>query len=220
MTIKTLNLNSQLYHYLLSVSLKEAKILREIRLEGEKHPLGKMQIAPEQAQFMALLVKLMGAKKIIEIGVFLGYSSTAMALALPNDGELIACDNNPEFVYIACKYWKKAQLQDKISLHLAPAEDTLNELINLGKENTFDVIFIDADKSNYDKYYEKSLILLRSGGLIIIDNVLWSGRVADNNSNDNRTRKLRDFNAKLYNDDRTEISMLPIGDGLTLARKI
>lgn len=220
MSIQTLNLTPEVYQYLLSVSLRESEILQEIRMESASHPLAKMQISPEQAQFMTFLLKLIGAKKVLEIGVFLGYSSTAMALALPEDGKLIACDNNAEFTNIACGYWQKAGLQGKINLHLAPALATLDNLIAEGESNSFDFVFIDADKSNYDNYYEKSLQLVRQGGLIAVDNVLWSGRVADKQVNDNRTNKIRAFNKKLANDDRIDLSLLPIGDGLTLARKI
>jgi caffeoyl-CoA O-methyltransferase len=219
MSIETLNLTSNLYKYFLSVSVKEAKILQELRVEASQHPLGKMQISPDQAQFLVFLIKLMGAKKILEIGVFMGYSSTAMALALPENGQLIACDNQPEFTNIAQVYWQKANVDRKIILHLKPALETLEELINQGEKETFDFVFIDADKSNYYNYYEKSLELVRKGGLIAIDNVLWYGKVADKNITDNRTQKLREFNAKLYQDDRIELTIIPMGDGLTLAMK-
>ncbi len=219
MSIQTLNLSPQVYEYLLSVSLREDPILEEIRQQSSSHPSARMQISPEQAQFMALLLKLMGAKKVLEIGVFLGYSSTAMALALPEDGTLIACDSNAEFTRVASSYWQKANLEGKIYLKLAPALDSLDELIAEGQSNSFDFVFIDADKSNYINYYEKSLQLLRQGGLIAIDNVLWYGRVADEEVTDNRTKKIRAFNQKLAQDDRIDISLLPIGDGLTLARK-
>ena len=220
MSHQTLNLTPQLYQYLLSVSLRETEILQKIRHKSASHPLSKMQISPEQAQFMAFLLKLMRAKKVLEIGVFLGYSSTAMALALPEDGKLIACDSNGEFTSIASGYWYEAGLMGKISLRLAPALETLDKLITDNHSNSFDFVFIDADKSNYDNYYEKSLQLVRSGGVIAIDNVLWYGRVADSEVNDNRTQKIRAFNQKLADDDRIDLSLLPIGDGLTLARKI
>jgi caffeoyl-CoA O-methyltransferase len=161
----------------------------------------------------------MGVKKILEIGVFMGYSSTAMALALPEEGKLIACDINEDFTAIAKSYWQKAQVDHKITLHLDPALETLDKLILHQEKETFDFIFIDADKSNYDNYYEKSLQLLRKGGLIAIDNVLWYGKVADVNINDNRTQKIRDFNTKLAQDSRIDLSLIPIGDGLTLAMK-
>ncbi|WP_066347503.1 class I SAM-dependent methyltransferase [Geminocystis sp. NIES-3708] len=219
MTIENLNLSPKLYEYLLSVSLRESKILQELREETSSHPLGKMQISPDQAQFLALLIKLMGVKKILEIGAFMGYSSTAMALALPNDGKLIACDTRKDFTDIAQHYWQKAQIAHKIILHLQPALKTLDQLIGQGETETFDFVFIDADKSNYSHYYEKSLQLVRKGGLIAIDNVLWYGKVADENINDNRTQKLREFNTKLAHDDRIDLSIISIGDGLTLAMK-
>jgi predicted O-methyltransferase YrrM len=219
MTIENLNLSPQLYEYLLSVSLRESKILQELRQEASRHPLGKMQISPDQAQFLALLIKLMGVKKILEIGVFMGYSSTAMALALPNDGKLIACDTREDFTNIAQRYWQKAQINHKIILHLKPALETLDELIAIGETETFDFIFIDADKSNYYNYYQKSLQLLRKGGLIVIDNVLWYGKVADNNINDNKTKKIREFNDQLVHDNRIDLSIVSMGDGLTLAMK-
>ncbi|NCO76044.1 MAG: methyltransferase domain-containing protein [Cyanobacteria bacterium] len=219
MSNKTLNLSPELYEYLLSISLRESPVLHELRQEAVNHPLGKMQISADQAQFLALLIKLMGVKKILEIGVFMGYSSTAMALALPEEGKLIACDINEDFTAIAKSYWQKAQVDHKITLHLAPALETLDKLILHDEKETFDFIFIDADKSNYDNYYEKSLQLLRKGGLIAIDNVLWYGKVADVNINDHRTQKIRDFNTKLAQDSRIDLSLIPIGDGLTLAMK-
>jgi predicted O-methyltransferase YrrM len=179
-----------------------------------------MQIAPEQGQFMALLIQLMGAKKTLEVGVFTGYSSLAVALALPSDGKIIACDTNEEYTAIARHYWQKAGVADKIDLRIAPALDTLDELIAQGQANTFDFAFIDADKSNYDNYYERALQLVRPGGLIAIDNVLWGGKVADRNVQDNRTKAIRELNQKLHQDKRVTISLVPIADGLTLARKV
>ena len=219
MSNKTLNLDSRLYEYLLSVSLREAEILQQLRAETAKLPMGRMHIAPEQGQFMALLVQLMGAKKALEIGVFTGYSSTAIALALPSDGKLIACDINEEYTNIACRYWQQAGIADKIDLHLAPATETLDRLIARGETETFDFVFIDADKSSYDTYYEKSLQLVRPGGLITIDNVLWSGKVADSEIQDNRTKIMRALNQKIHQDTRVNLSLVPIGDGLTLAMK-
>lgn len=219
MSNQTLNLNSQLYEYLLSVSLREADILRELRHETAKHPMGIMQISPEQGQFMSLLIQLIGAKKTLEIGVFTGYSTMAVALALPDNGKIIACDNNQEFTDIARKYWQKAGIEAKIDLKIAPALETLQQLIDKGEAETFDFAFIDADKSNYDSYYEKSLVLVRKGGIIAIDNVLWGGKVADSTIQDNRTTKIRALNEKIYQDSRVNLSLLPIGDGLTLAMK-
>lgn len=219
MTKQTLGLEPQLYEYLLSVSLREPEILTQLRQETAQHPMAAMQIAPEQGQFMALLVQLIGAKKTLEVGVFTGYSSLAVALALPPDGKVIACDVSEEFTAIARRYWQQAGVADKIDLHIAPAMETLDQLIAAGETGTFDFAFIDADKSNYDGYYERSLQLIRPGGLIAIDNVLWSGRVADPEIQDNRTTKIRAFNKKLHQDQRINLSLVPIADGLTLAWK-
>ncbi|MCF4967197.1 class I SAM-dependent methyltransferase [Nostoc sp. CMAA1605] len=219
MTIRTLGLASNLYDYLISVSLREAEILTKLRQETAQHPMGRMQIAPEQGQFITLLVQLLGAKKTLEIGVFTGYSSLVVALALPPEGQIVACDTSEEFTAIARRYWQQAGVDHKINLHIAPALETLDNLLAAGQAETFDFAFIDADKSNYENYYERSLQLVRPGGLIAIDNVLWSGRVADPQIQDNRTKKIRAFNEKLLQDQRVNISLVPIGDGLTLALK-
>ncbi|EHC17950.1 class I SAM-dependent methyltransferase [Fischerella thermalis] len=220
MNNKALGLDKTLYDYLLSVSLREPEILTQLRQETAQHSMATMQIAPDQGQFLALLVKLIAAKKTLDIGVFTGYSSLVVALALPADGKVIACDIDEEYTAIARRYWQKAGVADKINLHLAPALETLEKLIAVGEAETFDFAFIDADKSNYDNYYELALQLVRPGGLIAIDNVLWSGRVADPQVQDNRTNKIRAFNQKLYQDQRVTLSMLAIADGLTLAMKI
>ena len=178
-----------------------------------------MQISPEQGQFMQLLIKLMGAKKTIEVGVFTGYSSLCVALALPVDGKIIACDISTKYTDIAEKYWKDAKVRNKIDLKIGPAINTLQQLIDNGLSNTFDFTFIDADKINYDNYYELCLKLLRPGGLIAIDNVLWSGDVVDERINDIDTESIRSLNKKLHIDSRVDISIVPIGDGLTLALK-
>ncbi|MBD2201995.1 class I SAM-dependent methyltransferase [Calothrix sp. FACHB-1219] len=219
MTNQTLGLEPNLYNYLLSVSLREPEILAQLRQETATHPMAMMQIAPEQGQFMALLVQLIGAKKTLELGVFTGYSTLIVALALPSNGKVVACDVSEEFTAIARRYWQQAGVADKIDLHIAPALETLDNLLAAGEAETFDFAFIDADKSNYDAYYERSLQLIRPGGLIAIDNVLWSGRVADEQVKDNRTRKIRAFNEKLHQDQRITLSLVPIADGLTLARK-
>jgi predicted O-methyltransferase YrrM len=219
MTTQTLGLEQNLYDYLLSVSLREAEILTQLRQETAQHPVGRMQIAPEQGQFLALLVQLLGAKKTLELGVFTGYSCLVVALALPSDGQVIACDISEEFATIARRYWKQAGVANKIHLHIAPALETLDHLLATGEAETFDFAFIDADKSNYDAYYERSLQLVRSGGLIAIDNVLWSGKVADPAVQDNRTKRLRALNHKLHQDQRVILSLIAIGDGLTLALK-
>lgn len=219
MTNQTLGLEPQLYEYLLSVSLREPEILAQLRQETAQHPMSMMQIAPEQGQFMALLVQLIGAKKTLEVGVFTGYSSLVVALALPPAGKVVACDVSEEFTAIARRYWQQAGVSDKIDLHIAPAMETLDKLLAAGETGSFDFAFIDADKSNYEGYYERSLQLVRPGGLIVIDNVLWSGRVADPEIQDNRTTKIRAFNEKLHQDQRVSLSLVPIADGLTLARK-
>lgn len=218
MSPKTLNLTDRLYHYVLDNSLREPDVLQELRQETSTHSMSQMQIAPEQGQFMALLVQLMGVKKALEIGVFTGYSALCVALALPPDGKLIACDVDEDYTSIARRYWEKAGVSQKIELRLAPALETLDQLLANGEANTFDFAFIDADKSNYDNYYERSLQLLRPGGLIAIDNVLWSGRVADD-VQDNRTQKIHQLNQKIHHDDRVMPSLLPIADGLLLVLK-
>ncbi len=215
----TLGLENQLYDYLLSISLREPDILQQLREETAKHPMGMMQIAPEQGQFMQMLVQLMGATKTLEIGVFTGYSSLCVALALPSNGQIIACDVSEEYTAIARRYWEAAGVASKISLHLGPAIDSLDKLIAEGKTGTFDFAFIDADKENYEAYFERSLQLVRNGGLIVIDNVLWSGRVADPKVQDESTLAIRTFNDKLRHDPRVTLSVVPIADGLTLALK-
>jgi caffeoyl-CoA O-methyltransferase len=220
MSRKTINLNDTLYDYLLSVSLREPPALRELRAETARHPMSNMQIAPEQGQFMYLLVKLMRAKKTIEIGVFTGYSALWTALALPEDGQLIGCDINEEYAAIARRYWEKAGVAGRIDLRLAPALDTLDALLADGAAGSLDFAFIDAVKEEYPDYYEKVLKLLRPGGLIAIDNVLWEGRPADPEETDSSTRAIREFNSKLHKDKRVDISLLPVADGLTLALKL
>ncbi|NJN71510.1 MAG: SAM-dependent methyltransferase [Limnothrix sp. RL_2_0] len=220
MNSKTLDVNENLYQYILDISLKEHPVLAELREITAQHLAAVMQIAPEQGQFMAWLVQLIGAKKTLDIGVFTGYSALAIALALPKDGKVIACDYDPRVTDIAQTYWKKAGVTAKIDLKLAPALETLDSLIANGEAGTFDFSFIDADKRNYINYFEKSLTLLRPGGVIAIDNVLWSGRVANPDDGDKRTASIRAFNQSLYEDSRIALSLLAIADGLTLARKL
>lgn len=219
MANRSLGLNDQLYRYILDHSVHEPEVLAALRQETAQHPMGQMQIAPEQGQLMTLLVQLLGVKKALEVGVFTGYSALSVALALPPDGTLLACDVSEEYTAIARRYWAKAGVTDKIDLRLAPAIETLNQLIENGEGNSFDFAFIDADKSNYPTYYEQALKLVRPGGLIVIDNVLWSGRVADAATQDNRTKAIRAFNDVLYRDERIVMSLVPIADGLTLAMK-
>ncbi len=216
---KTIELDDRLYDYILSNSLREPEVLGRLRAETAAHPMSGMQIAPDQGQFMQLLVQLTGAKRCIEVGTFTGYSSTAVALALPEDGSIVACDVSEEYTAVARRYWAEAGVADKITLVLAPATETLPGLIADGQAGTYDLAFIDADKENYDSYYESCLELLRPGGLILIDNVLWSGAVADPARTDTDTSALRALNAKLKDDQRVTISMIPISDGVTLALK-
>ncbi|MGF1936531.1 MAG: O-methyltransferase [Nostoc sp. ChiQUE02] len=216
---QSIGLDNQLYNYLLSVSLREPEILGKLRQETASHPRSGMQISPEQGQLMRLLVELIGAKKTLEVGVFTGYSSLSVALALPADGKIIACDVSEEFTAIARRYWQEAGVTNKIDLRLAPALETLDRLLATGQAETFDFAFIDADKENYDGYYERSLQLVRPGGLIAIDNVLWSGQVADPHNQDESTQAIRALNEKLHHDERVTLSLVPIADGLTLAIK-
>ena len=219
MTNKTIHLSDALYDYLLSVSSREPEVLRHLRAETASYPEANMQIAPEQGQFMTFLVRLLGVKKAIEIGVFTGYSSLCVALGLPPDGQLIACDVNPQWTSVAERYWRQAGIAGKIDLRLAPAVETLQQLLAGGAAGTFDYAFIDADKESYIDYYELSLLLLRPGGLILVDNVLWGGRVADPGAQDQATEAIRRFNLHLKEDARVDLSMIPVADGLTLARK-
>jgi predicted O-methyltransferase YrrM len=219
MSKKTLGLDEQLYDYLLSVSLREPEILRQLREETARHPRSVMQILPEQGQFMALLAQLLGATKTLEIGVFTGYSSLCVALALPPTGKIVACDVSEEYTATARRYWEAAGVADKIDLRIAPALQTLDDLLAAGVAGTFDFAFIDADKDNYDAYFERSLQLVRTGGLIAIDNVLWGGQVANPQVQDNSTQAIRAFNEKLHRDERVTLSLVPIADGLTLALK-
>jgi predicted O-methyltransferase YrrM len=219
MSNETLGLPPQIADYLRSVSLREPEILTKLREETAQQPMSQMQIAPEQGQFMALLVQLMGAKKTLEVGVFTGYSALVVALALPPEGKIMACDVSEDYTAIARRYWQAAGVADKIDLRIAPALETLDNLLATGHGETFDFAFIDADKGNYEGYYERSLQLVRPGGLIAIDNVLWSGKVADAEVQDNQTAKIRALNQKLHSDTRVQLSMVPIADGLTLALK-
>ncbi len=220
MSTKTFTLSDRLYDYLLSVSSREPDVLAQLRAETARHPMAGMQISPEQGQFMALLVQLIRATKTLEIGVFTGYSTLSVALALPADGKVVACDLSQEWTAIARRYWHQAGVDDKINLRLAPALETLDQLLSEGQTNSFDFAFIDADKTNYDHYYEQALQLVRPGGLIAIDNVLWSGQVADPQVQDKSTTALRALNQKLHHDKRIALSLVPIGDGLTLALKL
>ena len=220
MSGKTLNLSDELYDYLLSVSVREPDLLTRLRAETAKDDLTRrMQITPDQGRFMAFIAELINAKRAIEIGVSTGYSSLVTAMALPDNGYIVACDISREWTSIAERYWAEAGVSQKIDLRIAPALDTLKQLIAEGQENTFDIVFIDADKTNYENYYESCLQLLRVGGVIILDNVLWGGSVIDKNDNEEDTRAIRAINEKVYNDKRVSMTMLPVADGLTLVMK-
>jgi predicted O-methyltransferase YrrM len=221
MASRTLELDEALYAYLQRVSVRETPLLRRLRdetsrLAGER---ARMQISPEQGQLMALLVRLLGARRTLEIGVFTGYSTLMVALALPADGRIIACDVSKEWTDVARRYWEEAGVAQKIDLRLAPAVSTLDELLAADGTGAFDFAFIDADKKSYRTYYERALALIRPGGLIAIDNVLWSGKVSDLSVQDEDTRALRALNETIHTDERVDVSLIPIGDGLTLARK-
>jgi predicted O-methyltransferase YrrM len=219
MTVRILDITPKLYDYILSVSLRETPLMKRLREETAELSGAGMQIPPEQGQFMAFLVKLMRARRCLEIGTFTGYSALWVASALPEDGSLTCCDTNTKTTAIAARYWKEAGVAAKIDLQIAPALKTLDKLISAGAPGTFDFIFIDADKDNYDRYYEASLRLLHPDGLILFDNMLWGGSVASKSKGDRDTEALKALNAKLHADERIDLSLLAIGDGVTLARK-
>jgi len=219
MSRRSISLTDSLYDYLLSVSLREPDLLRKLREETAADPSARMQISAEQGQFMALLARLMGARRCLEIGVFTGYSSLVLALALPDDGRILACDVSERWTAVARRYWAAAGVAHKIELRLATALETLERVRAAGAAGTYDFAFIDADKENYVGYYERVLELLRPGGLIVVDNTLWSGRVADPENAEADTVAMRHFNEHLHLDERVDLSLVPVGDGLTLARK-
>ena len=218
MSNRTITLDDTLYDYLLAHSLRETPEQAGLREATRTHPQAGMQISPEQGQFMALLIRLLDARSAIEIGVFTGYSTLTVALALPEDGHLLACDISDEYTRIGRPYWEAARVSHKIDLRLGPALATLEARLAAGAAGQYDFAFIDADKTGYDDYYERCLQLLRPGGLIAIDNVLWNGSVALPAKTDD-TKALQALNRKLHGDERIDVSLLPIGDGLTLARK-
>jgi predicted O-methyltransferase YrrM len=220
MTDRNVKLDARLYEYLQRHSLREHPVLRELReaTAGMKH--SGMQISPEQGQFMALLARTVNAKRAIEVGVFTGYSSLSVALALPEDGKLVACDINEEWTAIARRHWEKAGVAKRIDLRIAPAQQTLDALLAAGEAGTYDFAFIDADKGRYMAYYERCLQLVRVGGLVVVDNTLWSGSVADDSVNDDDTKAIRAFNDAVHRDQRVAMSLMPIGDGVTLALKL
>jgi caffeoyl-CoA O-methyltransferase len=213
-------LTEELADYIRQVALREPEALRQQREATGLHPQASMQTSPEQGQLLHLLARVTGAKKTLEVGVFMGYSSTWVALALPAGGKLIACDQSEEYTALARRLWRAAGVEDKIELRLGRALDTLDTLIAGGNGGTFDFAFIDADKLNYANYYERALVLVRPGGLVVIDNVLWHGDVADASQTDAGTEVIRAFNRKLHADERVSLSLVPLGDGLTLACKL
>ena len=220
MSNKFLALTELIYAYIMNNSLREPDVLRRLREETEAtNPHAIMAISPVQGQFMMLLLKLINAKKTLEVGVFTGYSSLCTALTIPADGHVYACDVSEEWTSVARRYWAEAGVADKITLKLAPATETLNALLAGGHTGTFDFAFIDADKSNYDGYYERALKLVRKGGLLVFDNMLWYGKVADQSVMDADTVALRALNAKLHQDDRVFTSLIGVGDGMHLAIK-
>ena len=219
MPSEDLIIDAPLWDYMRRVTLREPALLRRLREETTPLPKANFQISAEQGQFMGLLMHLMGARRTIEVGVFTGYSALSVALALPDDGHVVACDVNEEWTSIARRYWREAGVDHKIDLRIGPALGTLDALIAGGQANQFDFVFIDADKTNYANYYERALVLLRPGGLIAVDNVLWDGRVIDPSVDDPDTRAIRAFNERITTDERVWLSMLPVRDGLTLACK-
>lgn len=219
MSTRTLSLDDRTYDFLLRVSADELPAMARLREETARHPLARMQISPEQGQLMTLLAELIGARRAIEVGTFTGYSALAVARALPEDGVLVACDVSEEYTSVARRYWEEAGLARRIELRLAPALDTLDSLLAAGEAGRFDLAFLDADKERYDTYYERCLALVRAGGLVLVDNALWGGRVADPAVNDAETAALRALDEKIGRDPRVTSCLVPVGDGLLIARK-
>jgi caffeoyl-CoA O-methyltransferase len=219
MSTRTIHVDDRLYDYMLAVSLKEPPVLTRLREETAKHAHGGMQISPEQGQFMSFLVETLGVTRALEVGTFTGYSATRVALSLPPSGRLVACDMSEAYTSIARRYFREAGVEDRIDLRIGDARDTLKTLLNDGHAGSFDFAFVDADKENYLAYFESCLQLVRPGGVILFDNVLWSGRVADPLDQSESTRGLRALNDKLKDDPRVAIAMVPIGDGVTLVRR-
>lgn len=219
MSRRTINLDDNVYDYLLDISLRDTPVQKALRDETDNLEWARMQISPDQAQFMALLVRLINARKAIEVGTFTGYSALSVAQAMPDDGVVVACDISEEWTSIGRRFWQQAGVAHKIELHVAPAAETLSSLIEDGQSGTYDFAFIDADKVNQLTYYELCMQLIHPGGLIAVDNVLWGGDVADPANHNEDTEAIRTFNQFIYQDVRVDISLVPIGDGLTLARK-
>ncbi len=220
MSNRSMGLDGPIYQYLLDVSLREHPLLAALRSETARLPEARFQIAPEQGQFMAWLIGVVGARRVLEIGTFTGYSALVMALALPEDGQVVTCDVSSEWTDTARSYWERAGVSGRIRLELRPAVETLADLRDRGDAASFDLAFIDADKTSYGSYFEHCLELLRPGGIVLVDNTLWSGRVADADDHSADTEAIREFNRNLHQDGRIDLSLVPIGDGLTLARKL
>jgi len=216
----TIDIDDRLYAYMQDISLREPDVLQRLRDETSRHPMAVMQISPEQGQLMQMLVRMMGAKNCIEVGVFTGYSSLAVALALPDDGRIVACDISEDYTSVAEPFWADAGVRNKIDLRIAPATETLDAMIDAGESGRYDFAFIDADKPGYLDYFERCLKLMRVGGVIAVDNIFMDGNAADPETTSENAQAMRTFNALIKEDMRVEISLIPIGDGLTLARKI
>lgn len=219
MSNRTIQVTERLHAYLMANGVREPEIMKRLRQETASVPGAGMQISPEQGQLMTLLTELVGARRAIEVGTFTGYSALATALALPSDGLLVACDINAETTAIGQRYWQEARVADRIDLRIGPAADTLQAMVDAGESGTFDMAFIDADKTGYRTYYELCLTLLRSGGIVLVDNVLWGGKVADPDVMTEDTLAIRDLNRFVHADERVTAMIMPIGDGLTMARK-
>ena len=220
MSTHTIDIVDRLYAYMLDISLREPDVLRRLRDETAKHPMAIMQISPEQGQLMQMLVRMLDAKNCIEVGVFTGYSSLVVALALPADGRIVACDISEDYTAVGEPFWKDAGVRGKIDLRIAPATETLDAMITAGETGDYDFAFIDVDKPGYPEYFERCLSLLRVGGVIAVDNIFMDGNAADPDTTSENAQAMRKFNAMLKDDTRVELSLIPIGDGLTLARKV
>jgi caffeoyl-CoA O-methyltransferase len=219
MTGKSTFLDQKIQDYIQRTTLREEPLLRELREETARMPNARMQIGPEQGQFMRLLAKAIGARSYLDIGVFTGYSALSMALALPEDGQIVACDVSEEYTTVARRYWERAGVAGRIDLRLGPALDSLDRMLERGERDRFDMAFVDADKANVEGYYERALSLLRRGGLLLVDNVLWGGDVADPGIDDEDTHALRALTRKAQEDERVDLSLVPICDGILIARK-
>lgn len=220
MSNRSIGLSDALHEYLLEVGTREPPVLERLREETRQHPQAEMQIAPEQGQFMRLLAKLIGAKQALEVGVFTGYSALSVALALPEGGRVVGCDVEPDYTSVAERFFEEAGLRERLDLRIGPATQTLDRLLSEeDAAETFDLAFLDADKAQYDAYYERALRLLRPGGALLLDNVFRDGEITDPNPQDEGTRALQKLNAKIHADERVDLAMLPLADGLTLLRK-